>query len=98
MEDIKVTDGTILESLNNKADIDGGNYKGSGLQAVLEETTLGTAGGTMDEGANVIFQNKDAHTYCGITVHNKFADATQTSLSAQENYMLFPYLLLYNVL
>lgn len=47
MEDIKITEGTILESLNNKADIDGGNYKGSGLQAVLEETTLGTAGGTL---------------------------------------------------
>lgn len=47
MEDIKITEGIILESLNNKADIDGGNYKGSGLQAVLEETTLGTAGGTM---------------------------------------------------
>ena len=31
-EDIKVTDGTLLEVLNNKVDIDGGNYKGSGLE------------------------------------------------------------------
>lgn len=31
-EDINVTDGTILETLNNKVDIDGGNYLGSGLE------------------------------------------------------------------
>lgn len=58
MEDINITNGTILESLNNKADIDGGNYKGSGLQAVLEETTLGTAGGTLT-GPLVISTNED---------------------------------------
>jgi hypothetical protein len=57
-EDIKITEGTILESLNNKADIDGGNYKGSGLQAVLEETTLGTTGGTLT-GPLVINTNGD---------------------------------------
>lgn len=37
MEDIKVTEGTILESLNNKADIDGGNFKGSGLEQVIDK-------------------------------------------------------------
>ena len=89
MADINITNGTILESLNNKADIDGGNYKGSGLQAVLEETTLGTQGGTMDEGAQINFQNKDANTYCGIKVNNKFADSTQSTLTTQENYMFF---------
>ena len=58
MADIHITNGTILESLNNKADIDGGNYKGSGLQAVLEETTLGTTGGTLT-GPLVIHTNGD---------------------------------------
>ena len=33
--DINVTDGTILESLNNKIDYDGGNYAGSGLETVV---------------------------------------------------------------
>ena len=36
-EDIKVTDGTLLEALNNKVDIDGGNYKGSELEAYIHE-------------------------------------------------------------
>lgn len=37
-EDINVTDGTVLEALNNKVDLDGGNYIGSGLEDVVEET------------------------------------------------------------
>ena len=36
--DINVTDGTILETLNNKADIDGGNYVGSGLEQSVKDT------------------------------------------------------------
>ena len=36
-EDINVTDGTVLESLNNKVDLDGGNYKGSELEAYIHE-------------------------------------------------------------
>lgn len=36
-EDIKVTDGTVLEALNNKVDLDGGNYKGSELEAYIHE-------------------------------------------------------------
>jgi hypothetical protein len=35
--DIKVTDGTVLEVLNNKIDLDGGNYKGSELEAYIHE-------------------------------------------------------------
>lgn len=34
-EDIKVTDGTVLEALNNKVDLDGGNYKGSLLEEYI---------------------------------------------------------------
>ena len=33
--DIKVTDGTILEALNGKIDYDGGNYAGSGLETIV---------------------------------------------------------------
>ena len=40
-EDIKVTDGTILEALNNKVDLDGGNYKGSELEAYIHEHCSG---------------------------------------------------------
>ena len=32
---INVTDGSILESLNNKVDLDGGNYPGSGLSRMI---------------------------------------------------------------
>ena len=31
-EQINVTDGTVLESLNDKVDLDGGNYVGSGFE------------------------------------------------------------------
>lgn len=34
-KDINVTDGTVLETLNNKVDIDGGNYPGSGLEEYI---------------------------------------------------------------
>ena len=44
-EDIKVTDGTVLESLNNKVDLDGGNYKGSGLEAYIHEHCGGGGSG-----------------------------------------------------
>ena len=43
-EDIKVTDGTILEALNNKVDLDGGNYKGSELEAYIHEHCGGGSG------------------------------------------------------
>ena len=32
---INVTDGSVLESLNNKVDLDGGNYPGSGLSRMI---------------------------------------------------------------
>ena len=35
--DINVTDGTVLETLNNKIDCDGGNYPGSGLEAIIQK-------------------------------------------------------------
>ena len=35
-EDINVTDGTILEALNNKVDLDGGNYPESGLEEMIK--------------------------------------------------------------
>ena len=41
-EDIKVTDGTVLESLNGKVDLDGGNYIGSGLDKIIHEHCGGT--------------------------------------------------------
>lgn len=53
------------------------------------DNKVSKTGDTMDEGAYLILQNQDANTYCGITVANNFADSTQTSLSAQENYMIF---------
>jgi hypothetical protein len=34
-KDINVTDGTVLETLNNKVDLDGGNYPGSGLEEYI---------------------------------------------------------------
>lgn len=40
-EDIKVTDGTVLEALNNKVDLDGGNYKGSELEAYIHKHCSG---------------------------------------------------------
>ena len=36
-EDINVTDGTILEALNNKVDLDGKNYPDSGLEEIIEQ-------------------------------------------------------------
>ena len=36
-EDINVTDGTVLETLNNKVDLDGGNYVGSPLEEYIHE-------------------------------------------------------------
>ena len=36
-EDINVTDGTVLEALNNKVDLDGGNYIGSGLDKIIHD-------------------------------------------------------------
>ena len=39
-EDINVTDGTILEALNNKVDLDGGNYLGSGLEEIISRTAF----------------------------------------------------------
>lgn len=36
-EDINVTDGVVLEVLNGKVDLDGGNYKGSELEAYIHE-------------------------------------------------------------
>ena len=37
-EDINVTDGTVLECLNNKVDLDGRNYLGSGLEEIIKKT------------------------------------------------------------
>lgn len=45
-EDIKVTDGTVLEALNNKVDLDGGNYAGSPLEQYIHEH----CGGSFDIG------------------------------------------------
>ena len=36
-DDIKVTDGTILESLNSKVDLDGGNFVGSGIEDIVKK-------------------------------------------------------------
>ena len=36
--DIHVTDGSILETLNNKVDLDGGNYPSSGLERYIDKT------------------------------------------------------------
>ena len=36
-KDINVTDGTVLETLNNKVDLDGGNYIGSPLEEYIYE-------------------------------------------------------------
>ena len=38
-EDIKFTEGTILESLNDKVDLDGGNYRGSRLEELIKTNT-----------------------------------------------------------
>lgn len=39
-EDINVTDGTVLECLNNKVDLDGKNYLGSGLEEIIGDISL----------------------------------------------------------
>ena len=39
-EDINVTDGTVLEALNNKVDLDGGNYKGSPLEDYIHKHSM----------------------------------------------------------
>lgn len=39
-EDIKVTDGTVLEAINGKVDLDGGNYKGSPLETYINEDVV----------------------------------------------------------
>lgn len=39
-EDINVTDGTVLETLNNKVDLDGGNYVGSPLEDYVHKHCL----------------------------------------------------------
>lgn len=94
MEDIKITEGTILESLNNKADIDGGNYKGSGLQAVLEETTLGTAGGTVTGSLEVVsgfytkyieFTNADSNNGGYIDFHFNGGETVDYTSRIMEN-------------
>lgn len=36
--DIHVTDGSVLETLNNKVDLDGGNYPSSGLERYIDKT------------------------------------------------------------
>lgn len=41
-EDINVTDGTILEALNNKVDLDGKNYPDSGLEEIIKKTVTAT--------------------------------------------------------
>lgn len=61
-EDIKVTDGTVLEALNNKVDLDGGNYKGSPLEAYIHEHCGGSdkvskAGDTMT--GNLVIEKQD---------------------------------------
>ncbi len=43
-EDINVTDGTVLECLNNKVDLDGGNYVGSPLEQYIHEHCGGGGG------------------------------------------------------
>ena len=40
-KDINVTDGTVLETLNNKIDCDGGNYPGSGLEEYINTHNVG---------------------------------------------------------
>ena len=40
-KDINVTDGTVLETLNNKVDLDGGNYPGSGLEEYINTHRVG---------------------------------------------------------
>ena len=50
-EDIKVTDGTILEALNDKIDIDGGNYPNSGLKSKIDSEVVNNTG---DESINGI--------------------------------------------
>ena len=48
-EDIKVTDGTVLEALNNKVDLDGGNYPNSGLEEKIAENLVNKSGDTMTD-------------------------------------------------
>ena len=56
-EDIQVTDGTILEALNNKVDLDGGNYKGSELEAYIHEHCVGDLVAQMELKADINLSN-----------------------------------------
>lgn len=55
--EIIVETGTILESLNNKVDLDGGNYKGSELEAYIHEHCVGGLVAQMELKANATLDN-----------------------------------------
>lgn len=57
-EDINVTDGTVLECLNNKVDLDGGNYLGSGLEEVIKENYADTSLSNLNEAGQAILNGK----------------------------------------
>ena len=66
-EDIKVTDGTVLETLNGKVDLDGGNYIGSGLETIIDNTTVSKTGDTMS--GSLVFP-LDNNTFRGVESEN----------------------------
>jgi hypothetical protein len=84
-KDININESAILETLNAKIDYDGGNFRNSGLANYVVDK----AGDTLNKGAFLHLQNANATTYCGFVVTNHEADATQATISTQENYMIF---------
>lgn len=69
----EIQTGKVFDVLANKADIDGGNYVGSGLQTILEKTTLGTQGGTLTGTLNIKQSNTLDYTDTNHTTVNETA-------------------------
>ena len=64
-EDINVTDGTVLEALNNKVDLDGGNYIGSPLEEYIHKH----CGGLENKITNCILEAPNGiASYSGSTI------------------------------
>ena len=74
-EDINVTDGTVLEALNNKVDLDGGNYKGSELETYIHDHCTADRANldlsNLSETGETHFLNKTQITNCLLEVPEK---------------------------
>ena len=80
-DDIKVTDGTILEALNSKIDYDGGNYAGSGLETVVNNHLAENTG----------LNNKITNCLLEVPQRIKYTLENGTLTNKAESVFIFPY-------